>query len=501
MRSDNKVYIDVNSIEEEQFGDVRKNASENGKIIKDVFLNCFDILVKESEFMGRTIVFSNCDGLSNSLNISEAVVKPILFGAPVITAKKPFDYIKERLLCGTEVDTEKNLDKAIQEMLRGNLLIFIDGESECIVVGAQRIPERAIDEPDTEVQEHGSREGFTENLKTNLSLVRKRLCTVNFKVEVTEIGKVSRTKTAICYMEGKVNKKTLEEVKQRLAAVETDTLLDVCYLQPFLDTKRKTPFSMLATTERPDTFCAKINEGKVAIFVDGSPFAMVLPILFIENFQAIDDYFNRPFYATFMRIIRILSFIFSIALPGSYVAVGLFHQEILPDDMLYNIVMMESNTLFTLTTEALAIHFIYELVREAGLRMPKSIGHAMSIVGALVIGDAAVTAGLIGATMLIVVAMTALSSLVVSDIYQPVSVLRFVFIVVGGFSGLYGIMIASAVLILNLASITDYSVAYLSPLTPYNKSLWRDTVLRQSFKKMSKKQFNINGLRFGGENK
>jgi spore germination protein KA len=196
-----------------------------------------------------------------------------------------------------------------------------------------------------------------------------------------------------------------------------------------------------------------------------------------------------------MRGVRFLSFIISVFLPGIFVSIGLFHQEILPDDMLFNIVLMESNTLFTLTLEALIIHFIYETVREAGLRMPKSIGHAVSIVGALVIGDAAVTAGLIGAPMLIIVAMTAICSLVSSDLYQPIAVLRIAFIILGGAAGLYGIIIGASALIISLASMTDYGVPFLSPISPFRRRFLRDSIVRMGTEKLGKRIFDINRLK------
>ncbi len=294
-----------------------------------------------------------------------------------------------------------------------------------------------------------------------------------------------------------VNEQTLNEVKTRLKNVTLETLLGAGYLQNALDTKRKSMFTMVGLTERPDTLVAKVNEGKVCVLVDGTPYALVVPRLFIENFQTLDDYLDRPYFSAFMRTVRIISFMLSIFLPGLFVAIGLFHQELLTDDFLLNIIMMESNTLFSLTVEALIIHFVYEVVREAGIRMPKAVGHAVSIVGALVIGDAAVTAGLIGAPMLIIVASTAITSLVVSDLYQPIAVLRIVFIIVAGFTGLYGVIIGAAALILNLSAMTDYGVPFLAPLTPYNKGLWRDTITRMNITRLSKKPFDINNLKNG----
>lgn len=495
MKEDNMPYIPVSEISEERFGDVRKSAVENGDIIKRVFLDVFDILVRESSASGRKIVFVNCDGLTSSERITEDVIKPMLSSGKPLPEKNAVDYLIENVLFSTELSKEKSLDKAILSILRGCAVIFIDGESDCICVGVQRYPERSVDEPDTDVQERGSREGFVENIKTNITLVRRRLCTVNFKVQATEVGKTGKTRVAICYMKGKVSEEILREVKKRISETELDTVYDAAYLRRALDTRRKSMFTMVGFTERPDTFCAKLNEGKVGVIVDGTPFALVVPILFIENFHELDDYANRPYFASFIRVIRIAAFLISVFLPGIFVSVCLFHQELLPDDILYSIVVMESNTLFDITTEALIIHFIYEFVREAGIRMPKAVGHAVSIVGALVIGDAAVSAGLIGAPMLIVVALSAITSLVVSRLYEPTAVLRMAFIVIGGLAGLYGIMLGAALLIMSLSSMSDYGIFYLSPLTPYNGSLWRDTFLRADSKTLSVRLFNINKLK------
>lgn len=494
MKNQNQPFIYTGSTNETHFGAVRVSACENGEIIKDTFINIFDILVRETEVGKRKFVFSNCDGLTNSRSITEAVMKPLLNFDGKFKNRSVLSET-ESLICNTEVKREASLDSAVKEILRGSLVIFVDGETECLIVGVQNLPERAPDEPDTEIQERGSREGFVENLKTNLTLVRKRLCTVDFKVEAMEIGKTGNTRIAVCYMDKKYDIRMLEEVKTRLKATDFDMIYGASYLRKCLDTKRKSMFSMVGLTERPDTFCAKINEGKIGIIVDGTPFAIVVPVLFCEHFSELDDYYNRTYFASFMRIIRFTAFIISVFLPGVFVAICLFHQELLPDDMLYNIVLMESNTLFTLTVEALLIHLIYEFVREAGIRMPKSVGHAVSIVGALVIGDAAVSAGLIGAPMLIIVALSAITSLVTSELYQPSSVLRLIFIVVGGFSGLYGITLGAALLIMNLCSVTDYGVCYMSPFIPYSNALWRDTFIRTDVDKLGKRLFNINKLK------
>ena len=490
-----KSFIYIDDVHEEQFGDVRENAVENGRLIKEAFKGSFDIVVKKGYCGGRCVVFANCDGLCNSQKIADNAIRPLLQFEGELPEGEEMDYICDRLLCGTEQKKETSLDAAMKNLLRGTLLIFVEGYKQCVVFGVQAIPERAISEPDTDVQEFGSREGFTENIKTNLTLVRKKLCSLNFTIEMQEKGKESKTRILLCYMKGRVSDETLDEVRDRLNKLNIDTVFSAGYLRKTLDTKRKSLFTMVGQTERPDTFAAKLCEGKVGVLIDGTPFALFVPRLFMENFQTLDDYINRPYYATFMRGVRFLSFIISVFLPGIFVSIGLFHQEILPDDMLFNIVLMESNTLFTLTLEALIIHFIYETVREAGLRMPKSIGHAVSIVGALVIGDAAVTAGLIGAPMLIIVAMTAICSLVSSDLYQPIAVLRIAFIILGGAAGLYGIIIGASALIISLASMTDYGVPFLSPISPFRRRFLRDSIVRMGTEKLGERIFDINRLK------
>jgi spore germination protein KA len=198
-------------------------------------------------------------------------------------------------------------------------------------------------------------------------------------------------------------------------------------MQSFLDTRNPSIFSGVGFTERPDVLTAKISEGKICIIVDGTPNALIVPYVFIEHFHSMDDYLKRPYYATFIRILKIVSFLFSVFLPGFYVAICTFHQEIIPETMIFGITGQESRTPLPVMLEALLIHLIYEIVREGGLRMPKSVGHAISIVGALVIGESAVTAGILSAPMLIVVGLTAVSSFVVSTLYEPVAVLRFAF--------------------------------------------------------------------------
>ena len=295
-------------------------------------------------------------------------------------------------------------------------------------------------------------------------------------------------------MKSAVSPELLRQVRYRLSKVNIDVVLETGYLQPFLDTRPLSLFSGVGVTERPDTLCAKVAEGRVGLLLDGTPYALIVPYLFNENFQSLDDYSHRPYFATFIRWLKYASFALSILLPGLYVAMGSFHPELLPHTLLMNLVSSEEATPFPLMLEALFTFFIYEIVREAGLRMPRAVGHAVSIVGGLVIGDAAVSAGLIGAPMVIVVAITAISSFVAPSLYEPVTVLRFAFILIGGLLGVFGVTLGACAVLANLCAVNPFGVPATSPATPFSLYAMRDVLVRWGWRGLSKEDLRVQDL-------
>ena len=295
-------------------------------------------------------------------------------------------------------------------------------------------------------------------------------------------------------MSDRAKRETVDDIKSKIKNAKLDTVLGSGYLRPFLDSKRFSFFSALGTTERPDVACAEMAEGRVLIIVDGTPFALIAPYLFSENFQTMDDYNFRPFYTTLIRVLKFASFFIAVFLPGLYIAICTFHQEIVPVSMIYDLAIQESITPFPVMLETIFIHFVYEIVREAGLRMPKSVGQTVGIVGALVIGDAAVTAGLVAAPMLIVVALSAITSFVVPHLYQPVAFLRFVFMVIGGTFGIYGIVIGATVLLVNICAANPYGVPLLSPLAPFSPGAMRDNFIRTTWLRLGKRELKIDKM-------
>ena len=435
-------------------------------LLREKLWNSADLVTRPVTAGGVSLCFVMIEGLSALSKLDEAVVRPLSL-REFSSGWDVFAFLEDTVIVG-DVQDVYEFDELIRLITSGFVAILIQGVPTAVVMGAQSYAYRSVSQPENEVNEKGSRESFTEPIKVNMSLVRRRM------------------KSCIIYSPRAVNGKLLAEVRRRLQKVDLKLVLDVGYLQPFLEGKPLSLFSEVGHTERPDTLCAKIQEGRVAVLLDGTPDALILPYLFVENFQSFDDYSNRPYFATFIRLLKYFSFFVSVLLPGIYVAVATFHPAALPHALLFNIATAEETTPFPLIIEAFVIHLIYEIMREAGLRLPRPVGHAVSIVGALVIGDAAVTAGIIGAPMVMVVALTAISSFVVPSLYEPGVVLRFAFIFLGGLTGLYGISLVMAVLLVNLCKLNNLGVPFTSPVTPLTLRAMGDVFVRVGWKRLGR---------------
>lgn len=484
-----------NNTDKSEKKNIDKDLQKNLAYIKQQFGDAFDVKYRKYNTQGKEIIFIMVDGMCDSLLATEQVILPII-EADFSDEKgdKLIYSAADRVSASIDKSITNDLDEAIREAIYGSIIMFTEDAQFGVMFGVQGFPKRAVLEPSTEMQERGSREAFVESFKDNVTMIRRRVRNPVFKTQIVEVGDTTKTRACVCYMSDRVDRKMLDNVVERLKNSKIDTVLGSAYLQSFLDGRHPSIFSGVGFTERPDVLTAKISEGKICIIVDGTPNALIVPYLFIEHFHSLDDYLKRSYYATFIRILKIASFLISVFLPGLYVAVCTFHQEIIPETMIFGITGQESRTPLPVMFEAFFIHLVYEIVREAGLRMPKSVGHAISIVGALVIGDSAVTAGIISAPMLIIVGLTAVSSFVVSTLYESVAVLRFAFIIIGGLGGLYGIMMGFAAVLVNAAAINPYGVPFTSPLSPTKIGAWRDLVVRQDWKKMGKKKMIIQKL-------
>lgn len=466
---------------------------ENTAAIKTRFGKSFDLLVRPARIGEAAAVFISLDGMCDELKICEAVIKPITeYGCA--DGHKPF--CAADAYRGTDMKELSSVEEVCTAVIGGNIALLLDGDKRAFSFGAQGFAKKGIDEPQTEQNEKGSQEGFTDNCRDNAALLRRRLRTPELVIEQLTAGKTSRTPVLICYLRERCDPAILEKVKASVNGAELDTVLGSGYIRPFLGKRSPSVFSDTGITERPDMLAAKLSEGRVGIIVDGTPFAVIAPYLLADYFHSLDDYLSSPYYAFFIRVLRMICFLTAITLPGIFVAVCLFHPEILPEAVMYDIAAEEAQTPFPLMTEAITIHLIYEIVREAGLRMPRAIGNAVSIVGALVIGDAAVTAGLIAAPMLIIVALTTVCSTVVARLHEPVAVLRFLLILAGGFTGLYGVFAGIGVILADICSSDPYSVPFSAPFSPFVPGAQKDNVLRIGWRRLGGAKKNVRELEF-----
>lgn len=436
-----------------------------------------------------------CEGMTNQSLIAEMIAEP-LFNLRLARpgGKELLKFLMEHSILAADQKVCYNLKDLLQFVMSGFVVILAEGANFAIVCGLQGFPLRSVSEPDTERNLRGAREGFVEAIRANQAMIRRRYKSENLKFDLYSLKNEAKTDISLVYLSNKVKPEMIENVKKQLENVRNDVILSTGYVQPFLEGKPLSLFSRVGITERPDVLCAKISEGRIGILLDGTPFAMIVPYLFNENFQSLDDYSYPPYYAILIRILKYLAFFISILLPGMYVALSVFDPEFLPDQLLFTIVSAEQATPFPMVLEAFLIHFIYEIMREAGLRLPQPVGHAVSIVGALVIGDAAVNAGLIGSPMVMIVALTAVSSFVVPSLYEAVTLLKFLFIIIGGTWGLYGIALGLMILGVNLCALKSEGVPMSAPLAPFSMLSMRDTIYRQSWKKLGKKTINLSKM-------
>lgn len=463
--------------------------------IRELSDNTGDLLVREMTVCGVKTAFIMCEGMFNLQTFTEIVIEPITqLAIPDATADSILDWTRNKTILAGDVKEFYTYGELFQFIMSGFIVLLVEGKAVGTAMGLQGFNFRSIAEPTAEMNVRGSREGFVEALRVNMTMIRRRMKTPTLKLEMLNVGVKSKTDICLVYRTDVVSKEMLQDIRNRISKIDMDIVLESGYLQPYFERKPLSFFTGVGVTERPDTMCAKVSEGRVGILFDGTPFALIIPYLFSENFQSFDDYANRAYYATFIRCLKYISFLITIFLPGIYVAMAVFHPELFPNALLFSIVTSEEAIPFPIMIEALFIHFAYEIMHEAGLRLPKAVGHAVSIVGALVIGSAAVTAGLIAAPMVMVVALTAISSFVVASLYEPVTILRFGFILLGGTLGIFGITLGAAVVFVNLCAINTVGVPATSPGAPFNLYAMRDTVVRWSWTGLSKRDLKIQDL-------
>lgn len=471
---------------------------ENLSRLEFDFKDCADYLCRRFTLGEHAAALLAMDGLVGKELVTLSILNPLLQERiPVATGKETMDFIRRFTLGAVDQMNISAYTDVIDKLMAGFAVLLIDGTAEATAFGVQGFSIRSLSEPENETMLHGAKDGFVEAMQINMMLIRRRLHTTKLKFVRAMVGTDARVPVLIAYVQGKADDAMVEQVKNDLAACTLPNIFSAEYLTPFL--AKNGIFNKIGATERPDTACGKLSEGRIVIIVDGCSSVLVVPQLFIENFQTPDDYANRPVYAAFNRLCKMVAFLVSVFLPGSYVAVCGFHPELLPEDLLVKIATASSGTPFSLFMESILSFFLYELMREAGLRAPKSLSHAVSIVGALVIGDMAVSSGLLSQTTLIITAITAIAGYVIPKLYQVSTLLRLGFILIGGTLGVLGMVLGALVVLFNGCSELSFGIPITSPLAPFLPRQWRDVFVRLSWRHLSKHNATVSEAAGKGE--
>lgn len=450
-----------------------------GIFIKDAILRTRRVTAKNGMAFGLLYF----DGMVNNQIINESIMRAL-----ILLEEEPWSdkaaFVSERVLFSGDVKINTKTDDVIRSVLYGDAVLLIDGCDKALTVNTKGWRTRGISEPENERILEGPREGFDEAAMFNVAMIRRKLLTPDFAVEMMRIGRRTDTYVFICYLSSLTDEKILNELKYRLERIDIDGVLDTNYINEHIRDSASSLFKTTGTTERPDIVAANLLEGRIALVVDGTPVVLTLPYLFSENFQSDEDYYTNYKMASVSRILRILSFILSISFPGLYLSLTSFHSSLLPSAFALSVAESRIGVPFSPTAECVALIIIFEILKEAGLRMPQSVGHALSIVGGLVVGQAAVEAKIVSAPLLIAVALSGISGLMVPKLRTAVFFCRIIITLLAALFGLYGVLIGLSIMLCHIVSLESFSVDYTGSLDRITNESTKDTIRRVSWRDM-----------------
>ncbi|MGI8314667.1 spore germination protein [Halobacillus mangrovi] len=457
-----------------------------------------DLISKVYTFKHNAFAVCYIDGMISSDELELTVILPLMdwfkeHQSPWDFGKKDF---QQHIQLPKKFSKTSNFSRILDQLLRGNVILFVKKGKEAFITADQRWETRSIEEPSSQTVIRGPREGFVETLSINTTLIRRRISNPALRFKQYLVGEITQTPVIVAYIEGLVNESALEMAIERLTNAKPREVFETGMLEELIEKKGYSPIPTLSNTERPDVVCSALVEGKLAIMMEGTPFAIIGPVTFISYFQTAEDYYNRFDLATFIRLIRFIAFWIAFSLPATYVALTTFHQELIPTNLLISLTAQREGVPFPALIEALVMETVFEILREAGVRMPRPIGPAVSIVGAIVIGEAAVSAGLVSPAIVIVVSLTAIASFA-SPYYSMAGsarMLRFILMLFAATSGIYGMLIFTLALCIHLVSLESLGQPYMAPFAPFQIRKQKDTFFRLPLWWTSRKKRKSQGV-------
>lgn len=464
---------------------------DNIRTLQGRLAHCDDIVVRRFEISdagsARNAALIYTDGLADTTLISDHLMNALLFRQPrplqaegEVFADSLMKDIQHRTLPIGNVTIVHDTEAVLSSVLTGDTIVLFDGSEGALCASTKGWKDRGVGETEKESVVRGPRESFSESIRTNTALIRRKIKDPNLAMESRLIGRITRTDVSIMYLKGIAEPSIVEEVRNRLQRIETDSILESGYIEEWIQDSPGSPFPTIFNSERPDVIAAEILEGKVAILTDGSPSVLVVPALFVSFLHSPEDYYERSGVSTFIRVLRIFGIFISLLGPSLYIAVTTFHQDMLPTELLISLAAQREGIPFPAFQEAIMMELAFEIMREAGLRLPKTIGQTISIVGSLVIGQAAAEAGIVSPAMIIVVAITAISSFLLPayNMSIPFRLMRFPMMVAAGCFGLYGIFLGCMLILLHMCGLRSFGVPFMSPFSPYSSEENKDAILR-----------------------
>ncbi|HEX2953790.1 MAG TPA: spore germination protein [Bacillota bacterium] len=447
-----------------------KSLDDNIALLKTIFNNDGTFIIRE--FQNKRLKAAACcvayiDGMVNTEIVNENIILPVLRDdlSKEINCRNLLEELKKKVIVSNQVTVETDIDKIAGAIIDGDTVFLLEGYDQALAISSKGWQTRSITEPEAAKVVRGPREGFTESIMVNLSLVRRKIKNPDLKFKFKEIGVRTHTKTCICYIEGLALASILDELIQRLDKIDIDGIMDSGYIQELIRDAPYSPFETVGSSERPDVIAAKLLEGRVALFVDGSPFVLTVPYLVVENFQASEDYYNNYLFGTFNRIIRGFTAVTSVVIPAIYLSLVSYHQEMLPTTLLLSISAARQSVPFPSSISLFIMLFIFDVLRESGTRIPAPIGLAVNIVGTLVLGQAVAEARLVSAPVIIITALTGITTLINMNFITATIFFRTFFLLGASFMGVYGFIMCLLVMYLHLMSIRSFGVPYMMNVT------------------------------------
>lgn len=469
---------------------LERSLKANESTIRNAFGNSGDLVIRYLRLgvvPQQEVLISYIDGLVDTSLVSKAVVAGILN-----SAQKPGSYsstvelLEQNMLLSGKVNRSSQVMEVLDALSVGHCVVLVEGYNTALLCDVRGAEHRSLEEPTTEVVVRGSKEGFTETLRVNTSILRRRIGSPRLWFEEMVVGRISKTRVTIAYIKGLASEKLVEEVRRRIEGVEVDSISESGQLEEYIEDAPLSPFPTIMRTERPDRVTGALKEGRIAVLTDGTPFVLVLPATFTMFLTATEDYYERFMVGSTLRFLRFVTFFISLIFPSVYVAITTFHQEMLPTPLVLAIAAQREGVPFPAVAEALLMEVAFEILREAGVRLPMVIGPAISIVGVLILGQAAVEASLVSSAMIIVVAVTAIASFA-TPVYSlgiSVRLLRFPLIILASTLGLFGVFAGLFMLLIHLCALRSFGVPYLEPLAPVVTSDLKDALIRSPWWKL-----------------